>query len=133
MKMGEDPAMSRLQTKKPSLVVLVEEETDERLFIAEQLDQAGFRVLQAETADAGLRLLEDDPEADALVTDAHVPGEIDGYELAQVARDRWPNLTVVMMSGHSDETSGPLPQGAIFVSKPNLTTQLIPALQRAGL
>jgi DNA-binding response OmpR family regulator len=112
-----------------ALVVLVEEETDERLFIAEHLADAGFDVLGAETSDAGLRLLESHAEATALVTDAHVPGEIDGYELAHLARERWPRLKVVMMSGHSDETSGPLPEGAIFVSKPNLTTRLVPALR----
>lgn len=115
--------------KKSPLVVLVEEETDERPFIAEHLAAAGFEVLQAETTDAGLRLLEEHAEASALVTDAHVPGQIDGYELAQLARERWPDLKVVMMSGHSDETSGPLPQGAVFVSKPNLTSRLVPALR----
>jgi DNA-binding response OmpR family regulator len=113
------------------VVVLVEEETDERLFIAEHLRDAGFDVLQSEDTTTGLRLLEEHGAAEALVTDAHVPGDIDGHELARLARERWPEMTVVMMSGHSDETSGPLPPGAVFVSKPDLTSRLVPVLRSA--
>jgi DNA-binding response OmpR family regulator len=123
--------MKEAKTDKAPVVVLIEEETDERLFIAEHLRDAGFSVLQAEDTATGLRLLEEHGEVAALVTDAHVPGEIDGYELARVARERWPQLMVVMMSGHSDETSGPLPPGAEFVSKPNLVSRLVPVLRSA--
>ena len=61
------------------------------------------------------------------MTDAHVPGQIDGSELARVVRERWPEMAVVMMSGHSDPSSGPLPEGVEFVAKPYLTDRLVPA------
>ncbi len=66
----------------------------------------------------------------ALVTDAHVPGCMDGFELAEVARTRWPHLAAVMMSGHSDSTSGPAPKAAEFISKPYLLGQLGQTLRR---
>ena len=110
------------------IVILVEEETHERLYIAQHLAENGFGVLQAEDSDAALTLLESSDRVDALVTDAHVPGQIDGFELARLARDRWPDIAVVMMSGHSDASSGPLPAGSEFVAKPYLTDRLVPAL-----
>ena len=75
-------------------------------------------------------MLEERPDVRALVTDAHVPGCMDGFELAEVARTRWPHLGVVMMSGRSDATSGPVPKGAEFISKPYLRSHLAPTLRR---
>ena len=36
---------------------------------------------------------------DMLFTDVVMPGSIDGYELARLARDRWPELNVILTSG----------------------------------
>ena len=106
-----------------ALIILVEEEQDQRRVIAGLLDAAGFAVRATETTEA-LRLLEATPDAAGLVTDAHVPGGIDGWELAQRARARRPGLAVILMSGHSDPSSGPLPEGAAFVLKPNVPASL---------
>jgi DNA-binding response OmpR family regulator len=122
-------AMSPPEANIRPIILLVEEDTAERVYIAEHLTNAGFRVVEAEDADAALDLLEKEAEVHGLVTDAHVPGEIDGFELARVVRDRWPEMAVVMMSGHSDASSGPLPEGTEFVAKPYLTDRLVPALR----
>jgi DNA-binding response OmpR family regulator len=122
-------AMSPPEANIRPIILLVEEDTEERVYIAEHLTNAGFRVVEAEDADAALDLLEKEAEVHGLVTDAHVPGEIDGFELARVVRDRWPEMAVVMMSGHSDASSGPSPEGTEFVAKPYLTDRLVPALR----
>ena len=107
-----------------AIIILVEEEQDQRRVIAGLLDAAGFAVRATETTDEALRLLDATPDAAGLVTDAHVPGGIDGWELAQRARARRPGLAVILMSGHSDPSSGPLPEGAAFVLKPNVPASL---------
>ena len=112
------------------LIVLVEEETMEREAFTEYLESTGFAVLDAADTDMGLALLEENRAVRGLVTDAHVPGQIDGCELAQVACERWPHLAVVMMSGHSDATSGPVPDGGEFISKPYLLQHVAPTLSR---
>jgi DNA-binding NtrC family response regulator len=117
------------EKREPHVVVLVEEEADEREAIAAHLTDAGFTVLAAEDTAGGRELLERESAVAALVTDAHVPGPIDGFELAAEARRRLPEIAVVMTSGHSDETSGPLPEGAVFVGKAYLTARLVPALR----
>ena len=121
--------MSAAANKK-ALVILVEEELDERSAMTRLLSEAGFSVAAADTTDEALHLLESLREASVLVTDAHVPGAIDGWELAHRARHLRPTLAVVLMSGHSDHTSGPLPDGAEFILKPNVVANLVPTLQR---
>ena len=111
------------------VIVVVEEESHEREFISDHLAQAGFEVLQADDTDAALGLLQCGVALHGLVTDAHVPGSIDGFELAHLVRERWPEMAVVMMSGHSDAGTGPLPEGSEFVAKPYLTERLVPALR----
>ncbi|GJD66072.1 response regulator [Methylobacterium frigidaeris] len=122
--------MTDIDPEQQRAVILVEEEADEREAIAALLIEAGFKVAQAATTDEGLALLTTHKAAAALVTDAHVPGSIDGWELAQEARQRWPEMAVILTSGHSDATSGPLPDGAEFVLKPDIVGTLAPMLRR---
>jgi DNA-binding response OmpR family regulator len=117
------------QHGKP-MIVLVEDEPSEREPIARHLQEHGFSVEVVDDSDAALALLKKRSDIRGLVTDAHVPGKIDGFELAALVRERWPDLAVVMMSGHSDESSGPIPDGGDFVSKPYLFSHLVPALNR---
>jgi len=116
--------------QKPPLILLVEEEATERVAIARHLQDAGFAVLEAADSDAAMAFLKERSDLGGLVTDAHVPGQIDGFELARLVRERWPDIAVVMTSGHSDHTSGPVPEGSEFVAKPYLLSQLAPALER---
>jgi len=117
------------QHGKP-MILLVEDEPSEREPIARHLQEHGFSVEVVDDSDAALALLKKRSDIRGLVTDAHVPGKIDGFELAALVRERWPELAVVMMSGHSDESSGPIPDGGDFVSKPYLFSHLVPALNR---
>jgi CheY-like chemotaxis protein len=118
------------QSQKQPLILVVEEETVPRQAIVRHLQEAGFRVAEAPDTDAALGLLEGGTDIGGLVTDAHVPGAIEGYALADRVRKRWPSMAVIMTSGHSDASSGPLPEGSEFVAKPYLFSQLVPALNR---
>ena len=117
------------QRKKP-MIVLVEDEPSEREPISRHLQEHGFAVEVVDNSDAALALFKKRSDIRGLVTDAHLPGKIDGFELAALVRERWPGIAVVMMSGHSDESSGPIPEGGDFVSKPYLFSHLVPALNR---
>ncbi len=111
------------------VIILVEEDTRQRQDILGYLNKE-FRVFEAGETDGALALLEARADVQGLVTDAHVTGTLDGYELARLVRQRWPDIAVVMMSGHSDASSGPVPDGAEFVAKPYLLEHLAPTLRR---
>ncbi|HEX2552726.1 MAG TPA: response regulator [Microvirga sp.] len=112
------------------VVILTEEDTRQRKDIAAYLEGEGFSVVEAGDSDEALSRLKDRPEALGFVTDAHVPGSIDGFELARRVRERHPALAVVLVSGHSDASSGPVPEGGAFVAKPYLLEHLAPTLRR---
>lgn len=112
------------------VILVVEEEAVERAAIAENLEASGFAVAEAEGSDEALALLEARSDLRGLVTDAHLPGRIDGSELARLARDRFPGVTVVLMSGHSDLRDDEMPEGVEFISKPYLLDRLAPTLRR---
>jgi DNA-binding NtrC family response regulator len=120
----------RSQADGDNLVILAEEDTTQRREIVRYLQENDFRVLHAADADEAMALLRSHPEAQAFITDAHIPGKIDGYELARLVRERWLDMAVVIMSGHSDASSGPVPDGAEFVAKPYLLEHLAPTLRR---
>jgi DNA-binding NtrC family response regulator len=111
-------------------MLLVEEDTRVRMDIEDHLRRAGFDVLSADHTDKALAYLKDRPDIRGVVVDAHIPGKMDGSAFVHHIRDSWPDLIAVMMSGHSDPSSGEVPAGSLFISKPNLFEHLVPALRR---
>jgi len=122
--------MTSSSSRDRPLVLLVEEETTERAVLVDHLTGGGYRVVEASDSDEALAALKSHKSVRAIVTDAHVPGKIDGFELAQLVRERWPDIATIMTSGHSDATSGPVPKGGEFIVKPYLLEHLLPTLDR---
>jgi CheY-like chemotaxis protein len=122
--------MPSQQSGDRSVILLVEEETLQREDIASYLVSEGFSVLEAVDSKGALALLESQSHVDGLVTNAHIPGRMEGFELASLVRKRWPSVAVVLISGHSDPSSGPVPEGGEFVAKPYLLEHLAPTLRR---
>ncbi len=112
------------------VILVVDEETQIRTAICEHLAQNGFTAVDAETSDGALDCLRRRSDVRGAVVDAHLPGSVDGSGLVHLLRREWPDLAVVMVSGHSDHTSGALPEGSEFLNKPNLSEQLVPMLRR---
>jgi CheY-like chemotaxis protein len=81
--------------------LVVEDNAALRRVVTRQLAELGYRVLAAENAVAGLRLMEQQ-SIDLLLTDVVMPGGINGRELARRARQRWPGMRVIFTSGFSE-------------------------------
>jgi len=115
-------------------VLAVEDNAGMRRIVLRQLRELGYRVLEAETADAALLILERE-RVDLLFTDIVMPGEIDGYELARVARSRWPDLKVVLTSGFPEAkvngNSGPALVTKRLLTKPYRQVDLARTLREA--
>jgi len=87
------------------LVLVVDDNATNRRILAETLSRWGMRPLVADTAAAGLRLLESSAAPILLaLTDVHMP-EMDGFELAEQIRRRADNAKIVMMTSgsHADD------------------------------
>jgi DNA-binding response OmpR family regulator len=78
-------------------VCLIDDDIYVRDAMALGLGDAGFEVVTAPGVAAGLDLIAREG-ADAIVTDMHMPGS-DGAALIAEARERWPNMPIVCISG----------------------------------
>ena len=107
-------------------VLVVEDEELVRDIIARELEDAGFVVFEAATAEGGLETLEQQPVG-ALFTDIRLPGAMDGWALAEAARELNRNLPVIYATGFTAEAPRVVP-GAVFLRKPYLPSAVIAVL-----
>jgi CheY-like chemotaxis protein len=114
----------------PAVVLVAEDEVLVRMFAADLLDEAGFRVIEAGHANEALLLLQARPDVQVLVTDVEMTGgSIDGFELARQVRKRWPRIAIIVVSGRQTPGPGDLPEGVEFIAKPYRPTALLQAIQ----
>lgn len=115
------------------VVLLVEDEAPVRAFATRALRLKGFTVLEAESAEDALRILEDpDLHVDVFVTDVVMPG-MDGPTWVEKARETRPTVRVVFMSGYTEGAfgeAGPEVSNSVFLPKPFSLTQLIESVVR---
>ena len=116
------------------IVLIVEDEPIVRFYESELAEGAGFLTLMASNADEALRELEArEPEGPLairiLLTDVTMPGSMDGLELANTVRERWPDVRIVVASSHVDSQPGDGRSEIVYVHKPFTPGELIAALQ----
>jgi DNA-binding NtrC family response regulator len=104
--------------EEQSTVLLVEDEPLIRLFIAELLEDAGFRVVEAANATEALVVFEAGLNVKVLLTDVDMPAGCTGFELAHKVHESWPETEILIMSGRQWPAHGDLPPGAAFLAKP---------------
>jgi two-component system, response regulator PdtaR len=114
----------QLLQSRPARILVVEDEVLVRAFIAEELRLAGFRVIEADRADDGLTYIKAAVEqVDLVFSDIQTPGSLNGLQLAEILRDKYPDMSVILTSGNA------LPRHvgivAAFVPKPYDVTQAI--------
>jgi CheY-like chemotaxis protein len=104
---------------RPSAAVLiVEDEPLIRMGAVSLIEDAGFEVYEASSADAAIALLERHEKISLIFTDVDMPGSMDGLKLAHYVRGRWPPVKIIVTSGHVKVAKESLPAGALFLSKP---------------
>ncbi len=121
------------QTPVEGVVLLVEDEAPVRAFASRALQLRGFTVLEAESAEDALELLQDESlTVDVFVTDVVMPGR-DGPSWVQEALKSRPQVSVVFVSGYAEEdfgdTQARIPN-SVFLPKPFSLTDLTDVVQR---
>jgi CheY-like chemotaxis protein len=105
------------RTRPGAAVLIVEDEPLIRMGAVSLIEDAGFEVYEAGSADAAIALLERH-EISLIFTDVNMPGSMDGLKLAHYVRGRWPPVKIIVTSGHVNLTKESLPAGALFLPKP---------------
>src|SRR5690606_34227455 len=101
-----------------STVLLVEDEPLIRLFMAELLEDAGFRVFEAAHAGEAGEILNARQGVEVMVTDVDMACGADGFDLARNVSNSFPHIEILILSGRRWPSCGDLPPGAAFLSKP---------------
>jgi CheY-like chemotaxis protein len=106
------------------LILVVDDEDLVRSTVAEVLEHAGYRVLEAPDAEQALQCLAERADISLLITDIRLPGK-DGLELATLAQRGRPGLPVMAMSGYF----APRPVPWRLLRKPFGQAELIAAVR----
>jgi PAS domain S-box-containing protein len=102
-------------------VLVVEDDPFVRSYAISRVQSLGYSVIAAVDGNDALQKLRTDISVDILFTDIVMPGGVNGWELADLARQLRPGLPVLLTSGYALETlvkHGRLRAGAVVLTKP---------------
>ncbi len=120
-------------TDRPSpakvLVLIVEDEPIVRMCAVDIVQDSGFEVLEAESGDEAVRILESLPNIRIVFTDIDLPGSMNGLKLAAAIRERWPSIDIILTSGYRAVAAGNLKGRSVFIPKPYALERVVEALR----
>ncbi|MCD0417050.1 PAS domain-containing protein [Rubrivivax sp. JA1024] len=112
-------------------ILVVEDNVEVGKFSTELLQDLGYTIKWAKSADEALAALAEDEFAfDLVFSDVIMPGK-NGVELATIIRERYPGLPVVLTSGYSSVLAENAHQGFELVQKPYSVEAISRVLRRA--
>ncbi|WP_041798193.1 hybrid sensor histidine kinase/response regulator [Rhodopseudomonas palustris] len=100
----ERPDSVERLASRGEVVLIVEDDPFVRSYAVMCLRSLGYGVIAASDGAGALQTLDDDTHFDILFTDVVMPGGISGWELAETASRRRPDLRVLLTSGYALET-----------------------------
>jgi two-component system response regulator PilR (NtrC family) len=113
-------------------LLFVDDEASLREVMAERLAERGFQVVQTESGERALELLEQFA-FDVVVTDLRLPG-IDGTRVIEAARERYPSIVAIVITGFGTvkDAVDAIKRGASdFIAKPFQFDELLHVLDQA--
>ncbi|HKH73554.1 MAG TPA: sigma-54 dependent transcriptional regulator [Vicinamibacterales bacterium] len=113
-------------------LLFIDDEATLRGLMAERLTERGFEVVEADSGERALELL-DQFAFDIVITDLRLPG-IDGSRVIEAARERYPGIVAIVITGFGTvkDAVDAIKRGASdFIAKPFQFDELIHVLQKA--
>ncbi len=101
----EDATPKEIQKVGPKRILLVDDDLLIAMSSADMLSDLGHEVVEAHSGKEALEHLGNGAGFDLMITDYSMPG-MTGAELAIAARERFPDLPILMASGYADLPSG---------------------------
>lgn len=98
----EDQQVS-VRAGRPARVLVVDDDAEVREAMVAMLDELGYQVDEAPSADDALARLADrrQPAIDILLSDVVMPGRLDGVGLAEEVQRLYPTIPVVLATGYT--------------------------------
>lgn len=111
--------MGQSKPFSPAIVLVVEDDDDQRAFAATVFEEVGFRVIECDSAETAAAVIDAKRGEIAMIfTDLMLPGGMDGIELARIACLKTPGVPVIVTSGGAGERLRDLPDSTEYMQKP---------------
>lgn len=112
-------------------VLVVEDETLVRMMTVHLIEDMGYRVIEAGSAEEALEHVRNHPAIDLLFTDIRMPG-LDGFALAERVRALRPAIKVIYATGYAEVERAASPTApGILLSKPYAPDRLNEEIRKA--
>ncbi|MDG4594235.1 MAG: ATP-binding protein [Candidatus Contendobacter sp.] len=122
---GTSAELARSKPRRQTILVVEDERAVRRLAVR-MLESLGYQIVEADTAEAALAVLEAPPQVAMLFTDVVLPGPASGVDLTRQAIQRRPNLKILFVSGYAEAHLSwfqDRPEGSDWLDKPYLKAQ----------
>jgi DNA-binding NtrC family response regulator len=114
-----------------SIALVIEADHDQRALIATLLEETELQVIECDSAEAALAVLQLKGGRVAMAfTDVELAGRLDGVELAQILKSNFPKVPVIVTSGDPRHPAN-LPASAIYMAKPWRALDVLMVAERA--
>jgi two-component system NtrC family sensor kinase len=113
-----EPSEAASSLRAAGVVLLVEDNPEVAEVTRAYLEQLGYQVRHVDSAWAGLDLLDCERGIDLVFSDILMPGGMNGLELAEAVRRKYPKLPVLLSTGYSSSAQDALRRGFDVLQKP---------------
>jgi DNA-binding NtrC family response regulator len=113
-----------------TLILAVEDEPAVRAVAVEALEDDGFEVIEAPSADHAATILQARDDIAVVFTDVTMAGELNGFDLARIAEKLHPNISVIVTSGALPSGFSGLAPDARFLQKPYRMARVIELIRQ---
>jgi PAS domain S-box-containing protein len=97
----KEPALLQVTPGRPSTILVVDDDPLIAMSTVCMLEDLGHTVIEANSAQRALEILEAGQAVDLMMTDQAMPG-MTGVELAEIVRRKRPNMPVLLATGYAD-------------------------------
>ena len=101
-------------------ILVVDDEVLIRMAVSDYLRECGYHVVEAGSGDEAIQVLQAGVTIDVVFSDVHMPGDVDGFGLAQWVRRERPGVKVILTSGiaRAAKEAGNLCEDGPLIAKP---------------
>ena len=108
------------------IILVVEDNAVIRMLLVEVLREENFAIMEANNAANALSILNiHGMSISLMLTDVHMPGNMNGLMLTHHVYLHWPSICLLIVSGVARPLLKDMPIGSRFLTKPYDTDQLI--------
>jgi two-component system, NtrC family, sensor kinase len=112
------PAVTVQAPQRAGTVLLVEDNPEVAEVATSYLQQLGYAVKPVASAQAALDVLAEPARIDLVFSDILMPGSMNGVELGQIIRQRYPSIPVLLATGYSNSAPEAVRHGFAVLQKP---------------